>query len=128
MNRKLVGLNTTTVIPEINNQDLLDLINLEAKQINKKKEKIERRRHRKINLEQATVAGGVSPSPDTSVCCSPLFPVVSASNASGTSTGVASLSFVAGGDLLSAIFGYLLFATISDSPLSAVLGRLSSVI
>lgn len=41
-NRILVGLNTTTDIPETNNQDLLHLIDLEAKWTNKKKEKAEK--------------------------------------------------------------------------------------
>ena len=40
----LVRLNTAVVIPKTDDQDLSDLINLEAKQTNKKKEKTERRR------------------------------------------------------------------------------------
>ena len=39
----LVRLDTATVILKTNNQDLLDLIDLEVKRINKKKEKAERR-------------------------------------------------------------------------------------
>ena len=49
-NRLLLGLNTALVISEINNQYLLDLIDSKVKRVNKKKEKIERRRQRKINL------------------------------------------------------------------------------
>ena len=43
LNRILVGLNTIAVILKTNNSDLLDLIDLEAKRVNKKKEKVERR-------------------------------------------------------------------------------------
>ncbi len=46
----LVRLDTAVVIPETNDQDLLDLIDLEVEQANKKKEKVERRQQRKINL------------------------------------------------------------------------------
>ena len=49
-NRILIGLEITTVIPKTNDQDLLDLIDLEVEQANKKKEKTKRRRQRKINL------------------------------------------------------------------------------
>lgn len=44
-NKMLVGLDTATIILESDNQDLPDLfelIDLEAKQVNKKKEKVER--------------------------------------------------------------------------------------
>lgn len=41
-NRILVELDIVTIIPEINNQDLSDLIDLKAKRVNKKKEKAER--------------------------------------------------------------------------------------
>ena len=40
LNKILVELDTIAIIPEIDNQDLLDLINLEAKWANKKKEKV----------------------------------------------------------------------------------------
>ncbi len=50
LNRMLVGLDTTAVIPETDNQDLPDLIDSEAERANKKKEKAERRRQSKINL------------------------------------------------------------------------------
>lgn len=42
-NKMLVGLDTASVIPETDKQDLLDLIDLEFEQANKKKEKAERR-------------------------------------------------------------------------------------
>ncbi len=43
-NRMLIGLNTAAVIPETNDQDLPNLIDLEVKRAKKKKEKAERRR------------------------------------------------------------------------------------
>ncbi len=49
-NRMLIELDTAAIIPKTNNQDLPDLIDLEAKRANKKKEKAEKRRQRKINL------------------------------------------------------------------------------
>lgn len=49
-NKLLIELNTTAIIPEINNQNLMDLIDLKVKRINRKKEKFERRLQRKINL------------------------------------------------------------------------------
>ena len=55
-NKMLVKLNTATIILEIDNQNLLNLINLEAEWANKKKEKAEKRWQRKINLAQATTA------------------------------------------------------------------------
>ncbi len=50
LNRMLVGLDTAAIIPETDDQDLSDLIVSEVEQVNKKKEKAERRRQRKINL------------------------------------------------------------------------------
>ncbi len=46
----LVGLDIAAVIPETDDQDLLDLIDLKVECANKKKEKSERRWQRKINL------------------------------------------------------------------------------
>lgn len=43
-NKILVELNTSTIILKINDQDLLNLIDLEVKQINKKKEKAKKRK------------------------------------------------------------------------------------
>ena len=49
-NKILVGLDKAIVIPKTDNQNLSDLIDLKAKQANKKKEKNKRRRQRKMNL------------------------------------------------------------------------------
>lgn len=49
-NKMLVGLDIAAVISETDDQDLSDLIDLEVKQANKKKKKVERRQQRKINL------------------------------------------------------------------------------
>ena len=43
-NRLLGGLDTAVIISDTNEQELLPLIDLEIKQVNKKKEKVERRR------------------------------------------------------------------------------------
>lgn len=42
LNKMLIELDTAIVIPETNNQDLTNLIDLEAKWANKKKKKVER--------------------------------------------------------------------------------------
>ncbi len=42
LNRMLVGLNTAVVIPETDDQDLPDLIDLKVERANKKKEKVKR--------------------------------------------------------------------------------------
>ncbi len=42
-NRILVGLDIAAIIPKTNDQDILDLIDLEAELPNKKKEKVEKR-------------------------------------------------------------------------------------
>ena len=47
-NRILIGLDIAAVILETDDQDLLDLIDLETEQANKKKEKTERRRQKKL--------------------------------------------------------------------------------
>ncbi len=44
LNKMLVGLDTAAVIPETDDEDLPDLIDLEVKWANKKKEKTERDR------------------------------------------------------------------------------------
>ena len=46
----LVKLDIATVILKTNNQDLSDQIDLEAKRVNKKKEKVKRCQQRKIHL------------------------------------------------------------------------------
>ena len=49
-NRILIGVNIAIIISKTNNQDLLNLIDLEVKRANKKNEKAERCRQRKIDL------------------------------------------------------------------------------
>ncbi len=125
-NRILVGVDTAAVIPETNNQDLPDLIDSEAEWVNKKKEKAERRRQRKINLAKATLAGGAPSSPDASTRCFPSSPVASADGTSGVSAGGAPLTPVAGGGPSSAVSGRSSSPVAGSSPLSAVSSRPSS--
>ncbi len=103
-NKMLVELDTAAVIPEADNQDLPDLIDLEAERANKKKEKAERRRQRKINLAQATTACGAPLSPDASARRPPSSLVASVGGASSASAGSAPSSPVAGVGHLSDVF------------------------
>ncbi len=127
-NRILVGLDIATIIPKTDNQDLSDLIDLEVKRANKKKEKAERCQQRKIHLAQATMAGDALLSLVASAYCLPLSFIASTSNIGGISTsGTGDLSGnsapssrVADGSLLSAILGYFLSLVTSGSPLSAI--------
>lgn len=50
LNKILVELDTAAVILEINDQDPTDLIDSEAKWVNKKKEKARKRWQKKVNL------------------------------------------------------------------------------
>ncbi len=127
-NKMLVRLDIAAIIPETDNQDLLDLIDLEAEWVNKKKEKAERRQQRKINLAQATATGGALSSPNASARRPPLFPVASAGAAGSASAGGDPSSPVADDVPLSAVCGRLLSLVAGVGPLSAVLGRLLSFV
>ncbi len=125
-NRMLVGLDTAAVIPETNDQDLPNLIDLEAERANKKKEKAKRRRQRKINLVQATAAGGTPLSPDASARCLPSSPVASAGGAGDASAGGAPSFPVTGSGSSSAISGHPLSPVAGGGPSSAISSRPSS--
>ncbi len=127
-NRILVGLDTAAVIPETKNQDLPHLINSEPERANKKKEKAERHRQRKINLAQETAVGDAPSSPDASACRSLLSPIVSAGGAYSASAGGASLSPIARGSLLSAVSGRLSSLVAGGGPLYTILERLLSLV
>ncbi len=140
-NKMLVELDTAGIISKTNDRDLPDLIDLEAERASKRKEKVERRRQRKINLVQAIVAGVAQLSPVVSVRCPLSSPVTFVNSLSGASTGGAPSSLVAGGGpsstvlsrllslvacggLLSTVSGCPLSLVADDSPSSTVLGRL----
>lgn len=125
-NKMLVGLDTTAVIPETDNQDPPDLIDLEVKRTNKKKEKAERRWQRKINLAQATTAGNAPSSLVASACHSLSSPVASAGGAGDTSTGGAPSS--PGGDPLSTVLSRFSSLITAGGPSSAVSGCPSSLV
>lgn len=130
----LVELNIVVVILKTDNQDIPDLIDLEAKWANKMKEKAERRRQRKIYLAKATVASSAPLSPDISACYLPSSIIVSASSASSTSAGDAGnmsakfilSSTIADDCLLSIVLVCFLSPVISSSLLSIVFGCLLS--
>ncbi len=124
----LIRLNIAAVISETDNQDLLDLIDLEAKQANKKKAKVERYRQRKINLAQTTMASSSQSSLIVYAHYLLLSPFASADGADTASAGGAPLSPVASGGPLSAVLGRLSSSVASGGPLSAVSGRALSPI
>lgn len=118
-NRIWVGLDIATIIPKTNNQDLFDLIDLEAKWANKKKEKVKRYQQRKINLIQAITANDTPLSPNASIYC-PLLSFVTFTNSGGSvSIGVTGNAFAD---------NIWLFLIISGSLLSVVSGCFSSFI
>ena len=121
----LIGLDTVIVIPKTDNQDLLDLINLEIQWANKKKEKVENRWQRKINLVQATTTNNAPSSPNTFICCF-LLSSITGGDFWSTILGCL-LSFIAGGGLLSTILGHLLSIIADSSLLSAVFGHFLSL-
>lgn len=132
LSRMLIRLNTAAVIAKTDDQDLLDLIDSEAKQANKKKEQTERCWQRKINLAQVTffIAGDSPSSLVIPACHPPSSPVASASGASlsliacNMSAGDVSLSPVANGTFAGSILSSLIAGGIpaDSAPLSPVTG------
>lgn len=116
----LVGLDTAGIISETNNQDLPNLIYLETKWANKKKEKAERCQQRKICLAQPIAADSTLLSPDLYTYHPSSSFVLSGNNAL--------LSFIIGGGFLSAVFSHLSFFVTSSGLLSAVLDCFSSLV
>lgn len=128
LNKMLVGLDTAIVISKTDNQDLPYLIDLEAKRANKKKEKAERCRQRKINLAQATTASHAPLSPNTSVCYSLLLSIIFVGGAGIAFASNTLFSLVAGGDLLSTVSDCLSSLIASGSLLSVILYCLLSAV
>lgn len=141
-NKILVGLDIAIIIPETDNQDLLELIDFKAKRVNKMKKKAERCWQRKINLTKITssMAGDNLSSSIAFVYHPPLsfvisvystllFPVpsdVSAGDALSSPINRCLLSSITSnvpisGTLSSIIVGYSSFLVTGDSPLSPIL-------
>lgn len=148
LSRMLVRLDTITVIPEIDKQNPPYLINLEVEQANKKKEKAEKCRQRKIILAQTAIGGDctlLSPvasarpplsSPSGSALSSPVtsascfFSLIACSDPLSTVSSrplsafsCHSLSYVTGGDLMSVVSGRPLFFITSRGLLSTIFGH-----
>lgn len=124
----LVGLDIAAIILKTDVKDLLDLIDSEVKQANKKKKKVEKRQQREINLAQKTAAGIAPSSLNTSACHFLLSSIAFAGGASNASADSTFLTLFASGDLLSTILGRFLSFVASGYSLFTVFGYFLSFV